>query len=126
VRRPFPDVVEQGRIQDGFDGTSPGAPYGAFLLSPKPGVVLRVIANTGNRTSEWWEHVSISLVHRTPTWDEMCWIKDLFWKEEECVVQYHPPKSEYVNCHPNTLHLWRPTRSKDKMPIPPSYLVGPK
>ena len=55
-----------------------------------------------------WEHVSISLLaRRLPTWEEMCYIKDLFWDEEEEVIQLHPKKSEYVN-YVEALHLWRP------------------
>lgn len=55
------------------------------------------------------EHVSIQLfVDRLPKWNEMCYIKDLFWKEEEKVVQIHLSKSEYVN-FVEALHLWRPT-----------------
>ena len=55
---------------------------------------------------EGWEHVSIAYTNRTPTLEEMCKVKDMFWNEEECVVQFHPPKSEYVNVHPYCLHLW--------------------
>lgn len=54
-----------------------------------------------------WEHVSVSLRNRCPTWEEMCAFKDIFWEEEECVVQFHPPKSEYVNLHPYCLHMWK-------------------
>ena len=56
-----------------------------------------------------WEHVSISLIYtkRLPTWDEMCYVKDLFWESDEEVVQIHPKKSEYVNIM-EALHLWRP------------------
>lgn len=55
-----------------------------------------------------WEHVSIVLsARRLPTWEEMCYVKDLFWEEEEMVVQIHPKKSEYVNLT-EALHLWRP------------------
>lgn len=57
---------------------------------------------------EGWEHVSIVLsARRLPTWEEMCLIKDIFWDEEEMVVQIHPKKSEYVNLT-EALHLWRP------------------
>lgn len=76
-----------------------------------------------------WEHVSISVGEkgkkqkRNPTWEEMCWIKDLFWDEEDRVVQFHPPKSEYVSMHPYTLHLWR--WSLGTFPHPPSITVGP-
>lgn len=52
-------------------------------------------------------HVSVSLPRRCPTWDEMCLIKDIFWDEEECVVQFHPPRSQYVDTHPYCLHLWK-------------------
>lgn len=57
-----------------------------------------------------WEHVSVSPLDHSivPTWDDMCEIKDLFWDEEEAVLQIHPPKSKYVNMMPNCLHLWRP------------------
>lgn len=55
-----------------------------------------------------WEHVSIELyARRLPTWEEMCYVKDLFWDEEEEVVQIHPKKSQYVNLT-DALHLWRP------------------
>jgi len=69
-----------------------------------------------------WEHVSVSLsVKRCPDWDEMCMIKNMFWDEEDCVIQYHPSKSHYVNNHPYVLHLWRPTN--DNIPLPPKGLV---
>jgi hypothetical protein len=54
-----------------------------------------------------WDHVSVSLPYRTPTWDEMCEIKDLFWSTDETVVQFHPRYKEYVNKHEHRLHLWR-------------------
>ena len=71
-----------------------------------------------------WEHVSVSPYKRgyTPSWDEMCKLKDMFFHDEEVVVQYHPAKSEYVNQMPNCLHLWRSTR--ETMPTPPSIMVG--
>lgn len=73
-----------------------------------------------------WEHVS---VHRlfdgkpyTPTWDDMCFIKKMFWDDEDLAVQYHPPKSEHVNQFPWALHLWR--HVSIEMPRPPKILVG--
>ena len=71
-----------------------------------------------------WEHVSMCPYKRshTPTWDEMCKLKDMFFHDDEVVVQYHPAKSEYVNNMPNCLHLWRPMI--EKMPTPPSIMVG--
>ena len=55
-----------------------------------------------------WEHVSVSPYKgKMPTWDDMCEIKDIFWNDEEAVIQIHPKKSEYVNMVDNCLHLWR-------------------
>ena len=73
---------------------------------------------------EGWEHVSVSCERRIPNWLEMSFVKRLFWAPEECVVQFHPPESKYVNNHPHVLHLWRWTRGK--FPMPPSILVGCK
>jgi hypothetical protein len=71
-----------------------------------------------------WDHVSISVRNRCPNWEEVCFVKHLFWGEEETVLQLHVPTSEYVNYHPHTLHLWKPLLFK--VPLPPSIMVGPK
>lgn len=80
-----------------------------------------VIATNGGG----WEHVSVSPGSRArkscPTWEEMSAIKDMFFLPEECVVQYHPPHSEYVNNHQYCLHLWRPTGTE--IPRPPMVFV---
>jgi hypothetical protein len=89
-----------------------------FFLFRHMGRVLRIVASH----EEGWEHVSISLHSRCPTWEEMCAVKDLFWDEDDCVIQYHPPKSDYVNCHPHCLHLWRPVGVD--IPRPPKIMVG--
>ena len=71
-----------------------------------------------------WEHVSVCPYKRsyTPSWDDMCALKDMFFHEDETVVQYHPAKSEYVNNMPNCLHLWRSINTD--FPVPPSIMVG--
>lgn len=71
-----------------------------------------------------WDHVSVSMCSqkRCPTWDEMCAIKDMFFDPEECVVEYHPPKSRYINNHPFCLHLWRPNGGQE-IPMPPMAFV---
>ena len=86
----------------------------------KTGPLLYVQASDGER----WEHVSISIIKqdRCPTWDEMCWIKGMFWDKEECVIQYHPPEKDYITDHPYCLHLWKPIGQP--MPRPPKYLIG--
>lgn len=54
----------------------------------------------------------------------MCFVKSLFWPPEDCVVQFHPPASEYVNNHSRCLHMWR--WSRGDFPTPPAILVGVK
>ena len=74
-----------------------------------------------------WEHISIDGKNRMPAWDEMCQLKEMFFTEDECCVQYHPPKSEYVNNIPYCLHIWKPIEQySGVLPIPPSLLVGIK
>lgn len=68
-----------------------------------------------------WKHVSVSYSNRCPTWEEMCRVKDIFWYDNECVVQFHPPKSEYVNNHPYCLHLWR--KRDGNFELPPKEFV---
>ena len=68
-----------------------------------------------------WDHVSVSYKNRTPTWEEMCMVKDIFFGEEECVIQYHPPKTQYVNNHNHCLHLWRP--QNEGILMPPKSMV---
>lgn len=63
-----------------------------------------------------WEHVSVSLPKRCPTWDEMCFVKALFWEPEETVVQFHPAEAEYKNLATTCLHLWKDTRVGHALP----------
>lgn len=92
---------------------------GFFRFTYK-GSVLSAMSSDGRG----WEHVSVSLQQRCPTWEEMCYVKALFWDDEDTVVQFHPPKSQYVNNHNYCLHLWRPLGVT--IPVPPSDLVGLK
>ena len=57
-----------------------------------------------------WEHISISpkKKFKLPTWNDMCQVKDIFFNDNEEVLQLHPKKSEYVNVRENCLHLWKP------------------
>lgn len=77
-----------------------------------------VIASDGGG----WEHVSVSMPTRTPSWKQMCFVKNLFWDDEDVVIQYHPAKKDYVNLHEHTLHMWRPVGQE--IPTPPKLFVG--
>jgi hypothetical protein len=80
---------------------------------------LRIIASWGGG----WEHVSVSTwTKKCPTWEDMCFIKDVFWNDDECVIQYHPARENYINNVSNCLHLWKP--QNQEIPIPPKIFVG--
>ena len=103
-------------IRTDFDGG-----FGEFKTGTMKGMT--VIWSYGGG----WEHISIDGKNRMPTWDEMCQLKDMFFTEDECCVQYHPPKSEYVNNIPYCLHIWKPIEQySGVLTIPPSLLVGIK
>jgi hypothetical protein len=99
---------------------------GAFRVIAPGGALLAVISSGPecefNDTE--WEHVSVTAEGRCPTWDEMCFVKNLFWNEHEGAMQLHPPKSDYIDYHPHCLHIWRPI--KMPIPMPPLILVGPR
>lgn len=99
--------------------TDPCAGMNGMFLIPHANETLRVVVSDVYE----WEHVSVSLKHRCPTWGEMCFIKGVFWDDEEAVVQFHPKKSEYVNYHPYCLHLWK--RRGHEWVTPPKIFVGP-
>ena len=81
---------------------------------------MRVIASDGLG----WEHVSVSLPTRCPTWEEMVRIKSIFWDDDDCVMQLHPPKEDWISNHSFCLHLWRPMEAE--IPRPPDFMVGSK
>ena len=100
-----------------------GDDFGFFII-PRKNKKLKCIASSGDETSGW-EHVSVSVMgmgkKALPNWNDMCAVKDLFWTLEDCVVQYHPPRSTYIDHNP-VLHLWRQAGRKE-FPMPPIILV---
>jgi hypothetical protein len=116
MRSEFGKTVEAARVTTGRYGSSPGQPFGSFQLT-RLGKRFVVIASV----ELGWDHVSVSLRKRTPTWREMCWVKNLFFHPEETVVLFHPAVSRYVNDHKFCLHLWRP---HDEFPEPFPLMVG--
>lgn len=92
-----------------------GDPFGWFIFNYNN----KTFYAMADASDDNWEHVSVSS-KKTPTWDEMCYVKQLFFDDEDLVVQYHPPKSEYVNISKTCLHLWR---YKGTMPSPPKEYV---
>jgi hypothetical protein len=101
------------------DYVEPDQGNGAFQIpSPTGEAPLRVIASSGGG----WDHVSVSTQGRCPTWQEMEFVRRMFFHDDEAVMQLHPPLADYVNDHPHCLHLWRPQRVP--VPRPPRWMVG--
>lgn len=105
MRKSLPRKIEACRIKKGpWRSDSSYGMNGIFLVPYKRKKrILRVMVSDQGG----WDHVGVSLPARIPNWKEMCFIKDIFFEEEETVVQFHPPKSQYVNYHSFCLHLWR-------------------
>lgn len=110
---PEPDRITKGPFKSDMSFGN----NGAFLIASYKKYFLHVIASDGMG----WDHVSVSREDRIPNWREMCDIKKIFWDPEDCVIQFHPPESQYVNNHPYVLHLWRP--QNEKIPMPPLECV---
>lgn len=105
------------RVHPRMGGSPRGALYGYFVAGP-----LRIISSGVPDPGEpQWEHVSVSCIDRCPTWAEMHLVKQMFWSDDETVLQFHPRKSEYVNRHEYALHLWRQVGVDH--PLPPNHLV---
>lgn len=117
--------LSRARIRHGrFASEDSYGLHGAFRIMGPCGRELAVIAADGTDPEAMgWEHVSVSTKTRCPNWPEMCFIKDLFWGEDETVLQFHPRRSEYVNFHPYTLHLWK--QVDVLVELPPALLIGP-
>ena len=100
----------------------PGTPLdhdgGAFTMFNDAGETLRIIATSG----DGWDHISVSLARRCPTWAELELVKRTFFKDDETAMQLHVPPDEHVNNHEFCLHLWRPL--DQPIPRPPAIMVG--
>jgi hypothetical protein len=119
----FRDVSERclahyGAFGDERNGRFYLPPMGhKIVLGEKHPVQFCVIAAVG----EGWEHISVSCRDRTPTWEEMDYIKRLFFEPNETCMQLHVPASDHINNSPYVLHIWRPI--KQRIPRPPAWMV---
>lgn len=121
--KPQFDKLEKYRYRVGMFASDPGQAFGCFRIPGPNGRELLVVSSTGiGQHLTGWEHVSVSAMKHTPTWNEMCFIKDLFWAPDEVVMQLHPGQADWINNHSRCLHLWRPQRQL--IPLPPPALVG--
>ena len=120
--RPEPNVRIEPlrRVHPTLGSSMPGESWGFFIKGP-----LRMISSgtvEGNPIAKGWEHVSVSRFDRCPTWAEMVEVKELFWDDEETVIQFHPRKAAQINEMPFCLHLWKLEGSEYL--LPPKELIG--
>lgn len=116
--------LNQNRVRTGFYASDDSYGFNGMFEFAIPGEPRRIrcVASDG----EGWQHVSVSFgsVNRScPPWQIMCAVKDLFWEQNDAVIQIHPPRKNYVNMHGGCLHLWRVIDGREQ-PLPPSILVG--
>lgn len=110
--------VQPYRQPDPLNGNVYSQDNEGMFVIPYRRSVLKVIVSEGLG----WDHVSISLTMRCPTWEELEHVRKLFFRDDETVMQLHVPAAEHVNVHPYTLHLWRP--QSVEIPKPPAMMVG--
>lgn len=68
---------------------------------------LRILVSVAvERDAKLWLHVSFSRTSRLPSHDDLRWVKDVFCGTDKTALQVFPPKEQYCNYHPNTLHLF--------------------
>ena len=101
-------------LKEGKDG------FGGIFYDKKTRCNLNFIMSWG----AGFEHCSVLMPTRCPSWEQMCSIKDTFWNDDEVCMQLHPAKKDYVNNHPYCLHIWKPINKK--IPLPPTIMVGLK
>lgn len=128
MRKKTPCWVEHWRITSGRLASDASAGRnGAFSLPHRRDAESRyaVIVSDGGG----WDHVSVHVMrmtaedseNRTPEWEDMAYLKQVFFLSSECVVQFHPATERYINQHPHTLHLWRPQNVN--LPQPELWMV---
>lgn len=113
------NVYRDRRSERALIGATGDEAGGLFRVpSATTGEQLIVVAGSGLG----WDHVSVSLRNRVPTWAEMEQIKRLFFEPGETAMQLHVPPSEHINLHQHALHLWRPNDGRE-IPRPPAEMV---
>lgn len=132
MKEKFPEIVENCRKRIAGRWSSEYGDKGGYFIVPYPynpnlkkqrnDVTLSVLVGSG----DGWDHISIHVElngekKRCPTWEEMSFIKDLFFEDNEWTVQYHPAKSNHINLHPYVLHIWKPIDKE--LPVPPEWMV---
>lgn len=119
IRR-TPGIFIKKEGEDGFGGTVFPVTYknGKVKVDNSMDNALHFIFSNGCG----WEHLSISTPAKTPSWEQMARMKEIFFRDDEVCMQLHPKKEDYVNLHEHCLHIWKPIDIE--IPTPPNIMVG--
>jgi hypothetical protein len=112
--------ADRWRIKKGagqLDSNQTDGWNGAFIV-PLEGEMWQVIISD----QCGWRHLSATNAQKKqlPSWHIMCRLRDAFFPDDAWVVQFHPPKEDYIDIHPYVLHLWE---CLDGFPTPIFALV---
>ena len=88
-------------------------PDGRRYINGLLGLVV-IVSGCVQQDGRRWLHLSVSHFKRLPKWRELVEVKELFLGDRYA-YQVLPPRSRYVNIHPNVLHLWS---CLDEEPLP--------
>lgn len=115
MKKSLPNSIERHRIKTGVYGSDSSYGLNGVFIIPfdeKTQLQIMVSDQCG------WDHVSVTIYDRkeTPSWDHMCFVKDIFFDDNETAIQYHPSKKAKININENVLHIWRPHNYVIKMP----------
>lgn len=117
-------------IPDWVYGLFPEAPIG-FLrvahpltgpwtyreIGPRHMAAMRVICTARvEADGARWMHVSCSRPEGLPNWADLGLVKRTFIGDERIALQVFPRQVDYVNHHPNVLHLWARLDGGDPVP----------
>jgi hypothetical protein len=97
--KPIAQIVEE---LDSFEGSEVLHQDDEFMLFRIDylGVLLSTVGG--------WDHLAVSVIGRTPTYQEMKLAKRLCFLASEWAYEVHPAVDDYISVHYNALHIWRP------------------
>ena len=65
-----------------------------------------IVSATEELDGRAWVHFSMARADRLPTWEELVEGKEAFLGRESKAIMVLAPRSQWVNIHPNCLHLF--------------------
>lgn len=100
------------------DGVDADSEDGFFVVKNHGFREINVVVSTEGG----WDLVSVMTRGSSPTWDEMCLVREIFFRDDETAIQYSVPKPERISTHKFALHWWRPHTLE--LPRPPRELIA--